>query len=433
MTSSARQLRAWSGPAILSHGFRPFFLGAALWAALSMALWIPLLSGQLRLPTAFDPVTWHAHEALFGYLGAVVAGFLLTAVPNWTGRPPLVGRALLGLFALWLLGRVAVAVSGLLPAWAVALADLAFLTALAAVVLREILAGKNWRNLIVLLLLGALLAGNALFHWEAARQGGYAASGLGLRLGLAAAVLMIAVIGGRIVPAFTRSWLAQRGGTDSSADRGATGGLPAPFGPLDKIALLASLLALLSWVAAPAWPGSGLALLAAGLALALRLARWQGLRTGAEPLVWSLHLGYAFLPLGMLALGAAILWPGLLTTIAAQHLWMAGAIGTMTLAVMTRATLGHSGRALTADAATAALYLLVVAAALARLLGGLLLGGLLPGPAAHWAFPLYSLSAALWCAAFAGFVLRYGPLLLGPRESGGGETQGGAGREAGRR
>ena len=134
----------------------------------------------------------------------------------------------------------------------------------------------------------------------------------------------------------------------------------------------------------------------------------------------------------MLALGAAILWPGLLTTIAAQHLWMAGAIGTMTLAVMTRATLGHSSRALTADAATAALYLLVVAAALARLLGGLL-----PGPgahwAAHWAFPLYSLSATLWCAAFAGFVLRYGPLLLGPRERDGGDSQGGAGREAGQR
>ncbi|MGP1253413.1 MAG: NnrS family protein [Kiloniellales bacterium] len=414
MTASAQQLRAWSGPAILSYGFRPFFLGAALWAALSMALWIPLLSGRLRLPTAFDPVTWHAHEALFGYLGAVVAGFLLTAVPNWTGRLPVVGWALFGLFALWLLGRVAVAVSALLPAWTVALADLAFLAVLAAVLLREILAGKNWRNLIVLLLLGALLAGNALFHWEAARQDGYAASGLGLRLGLAAAVLMIAVIGGRIVPAFTRNWLVKRG----SADGGAKGGLPAPFGPLDRLALLTSLIALLCWVAAPAWTGSGLALLAAGLALSLRLARWQGLRTGAEPLVWILHLGYACLPLGMLTLGAAILWPGALTQVAAQHLWMSGAIGVMTLAVMTRATLGHSGRALTADAATTALYLLVIAAVIARLLGGVGPGWAADWPVdrtADWSWRLYALSAALWCAAFAGFALRFGPLLLRPR------------------
>ncbi|WP_119165438.1 NnrS family protein [Algihabitans albus] len=404
MTSSAEQLRAWSGPAILSFGFRPFFLSAGLWAALIMALWIPMLSGRLSLPTAFDPLSWHAHEALFGYLGAVVAGFLLTAVPNWTGRLPLVGWPLFGLFALWLLGRVAVAVSALLPAWTVGLVDLAFLGLLAAVILREILAGKNWRNLIVLLLLGALIAGNVLFHWEAAGQDGHAASGLGLRLGLAAAVMMIAVIGGRIVPSFTRNWLVRRGATSSTAcSCQPKGPFPAPFGAFDKVVLLISLFALLCWVAAPAWPGSGIALLAAGLALSLRLGRWQGLRTGAEPLVWILHVGYAFLPLGMFALGTAILWPGALTNVAAQHLWMAGGIGVMTLAVMTRATLGHSGRDLTADAWTTRLYLLVIASVIARLLGGLL---------PDWASTLYALSAALWCAGFAGFALLYGPLLI---------------------
>ena len=358
-----------------------------------MALWIAMLSGRLSLPIAFDPLTWHAHEALFGYLGAVVAGFLLTAVPNWTGRPPLAGWPLFGLFAVWLLGRLAVAVSALLPTWTVALVDLAFPTLLAAVILREILAGKNWRNLVVLLLLGTFLAGNALFHWEAARQGGYAASGLGLRLGLAAAVMMIVVIGGRIVPAFTRTWLAKR---DAPA-------LPASFGPLDRLALLVSLAALLSWVAAPAWAGSSLVLLAAGLALALRLARWQGLRTSAEPLVWILHIGYAFVPLGMLALGTAILRPDLLTNVAAQHLWMAGGIGVMTLAVMTRATLGHSGRDLKADSWTTGLYLLVIAAVAIRLLAD-------PFPA--WAAPLYGLSAVLWCTGFFGFALLYGPLLI---------------------
>lgn len=124
MTTTAEQMRAWRGPALLSYGFRPFFLGAGLWAALSMALWVGMLTGRLALPTAFDPASWHAHEFLFGYLGAVIAGFLLTAVPNWTGRLPIVGWSLGRLFALWLAGRGTVMVSLHLPPWAVAVADL---------------------------------------------------------------------------------------------------------------------------------------------------------------------------------------------------------------------------------------------------------------------------------------------------------------------
>jgi uncharacterized protein involved in response to NO len=173
-----------------------------------MALWVPMLSGHIALPTAFDPVSWHAHEFLFGYLGAVIAGFLLTAVPNWTGRLPVVGWPLGGLAALWLAGRVAVMFSAGLPPFLVAAVDLAFPAVLAAVIGREIVAGKSWRNLVVLGLLAVFAAGNMLFHWEAAR-GDYAAQGHGLRLGLGAGVMMIAVIGGRIVPSFTRNWLAR--------------------------------------------------------------------------------------------------------------------------------------------------------------------------------------------------------------------------------
>ena len=396
MTVAQQQIPAASAHGFLSYGFRPFFLSAALWAVLDMGLWMAMLRGWLTLPSAFDPVSWHAHEALFGYLGAVLAGFLLTAVPNWTGRSPLAGWPLLGLLALWVLGRVAVAASQWLAPSAVTLIDISCLLVLGGYVLREIVADRNWRNLVVLAMIGVFVAGNALFHREAA-DGTYAASGYGLRTGLAAAIMMISLIGGRIVPTFTRNWLAARG----------SDALPAEFGRLDKLALALTVFALALWVARPAAPETGCLLLACGLAQAARVLRWRGLDTVAEPLVLILHVGYAFVPFGMLAMGAAILWPDTLALASAQHLWMAGAIGVMTLAVMTRATLGHTGRELTAGKATAAVYLLVVASVLARFAAG----GL-PGHS----MVLWMLSGTLWCSGFAGFVLLYGRMLIGPAE-----------------
>ncbi len=392
MTNAQQSRTAASVHAFLSSGFRPFFLSAALWALLAMALWLALLAGTLELSSAFDPMSWHAHEALFGYLGAVLAGFLLTAVPSWTGRPPLAGWPLAGLLTLWVLGRIAVAASEWLTPLVVAMIDLSCLVVLAVFVLREIVAGRNWRNLVVIAMIGVFVAGNALFHWEAA-EGAYAASGYGLRIGLAAAIMMISVIGGRIVPAFTRNWLAARGSRV----------LPAAFGRLDGLALALTLLAMAAWVAIPDTPETGYLLLASGLAQAMRLSRWRGLDTGREPLLWILHVGYAFVPLGMLGVGAAILWPNTLALASAQHLWMAGAIGVMTLAVMTRATLGHSGCKVTAGSGTAALYLLVVASVFARLAGGML---------PEYATILWTLAGLLWCCGFAGFVLAYGRLLL---------------------
>lgn len=396
MSTTAEQMRAWTGPAILTYGFRPFFLGGAIWAALAMALWVLTLEGRISLPTAWDPVGWHAHEFLFGYLGAIVAGFLLTAVPNWTGRLPIVGWPLCGLFVLWLLGRLAVLISSGLPATAVAAADLAFLVTLAAVITREIVRGRNWRNFIVLAMLAVLIAGNAIFHWEAAREDD-AARGYGLRLGLAAAILMIAVIGGRVVPSFTRNSLVKRGLGRLS--------IP-PMQSFDKLALMALVGTLLLWVALPSTAASGAALiLAAGLHF-WRLARWAGARTWTEPLVLVLHAGYAFVPLGALLLGAAILRPDVVDPAAAQHLWMAGAIGLMTLAVMTRATLGHTGRVLTAGRGTQAIFVALVLAMAFRLLGA--------------AFPtfastLHALSGLAWIAAFGGFCAVYGLALLTAR------------------
>ncbi|WP_373049806.1 NnrS family protein [Thalassovita aquimarina] len=391
--TTAQQMRAWTGPAILTYGFRPFFFGGAVWAALAMVLWVPMLSGHILLPTAFDPVSWHAHEFLFGYLGAVVAGFLLTAVPNWTGRLPIVGWRLGGLAALWLAGRFAVAVSAGLPAGLVALIDLSFPLVLAAAIGREIVAGKNWRNLIVLGMLAVFAAANALFHMEAAR-GGYAAQGTGLRLGVGAGIMMIAVIGGRIVPSFTRNWLVKRGG----------GRMPVPpMQRFDRLALLVLLAALLLWVALPDSPATGVALGMAGALHVVRLVRWAGHRTFAEPLLTVLHVGYAFLPLGALALGSEILAPGPVGMVAAQHLWMGGAIGLMTLAVMARATLGHTGKTLTAGPGTVAIFAALVIAVFARVAAGVL-----PGEAAL----LYAISGLFWIGAFATFGLVYGRLLL---------------------
>jgi uncharacterized protein involved in response to NO len=393
MTTTAEQMRAWTGPAILAYGFRPFFLFGGAWAAFAMILWVPMLAGWIALPTSFDPVSWHAHEFLFGFLGAVVAGFLLTAVPNWTGRLPIVGWPLAALFMLWLAGRLAVAILASLPPLFVALVDLSLPVALAVAIGREIVAGRNWQNLMVLAMLSVFAVANAIFHFEAAR-GLHAAQGAGLRLGLGAALMMIAVIGGRIVPSFTRNWLVRRGETRLPA---------APMQRYDKVALLVLLAALLLWVGLPTHPLTPVALIVAGALHLRRMARWQGHRTLAEPLVIVLHAGYAFLPLGALAVGTAILAPGLLGAAVAQHLWMGGAIGLMTLAVMSRATLGHTGRPLRSGPGTVAVYAALILSVLMRVAAGIwpVQAGL-----------LHALSGLLWIAAFGGFAVLYGPLLL---------------------
>ncbi|MDQ7262922.1 NnrS family protein [Paracoccus sp. PS-1] len=390
--STSERMRNYRGPVLFSYGFRPFFLLSALWAALAMAIWVAMLGGAEILPLAFDPFSWHAHEFLYGYLAGVIAGFLLTAVPNWTGRLPVMGAPLAGLVGLWLLGRVAVAVSGLIDWRLVMLADLALGLALLAFLAREVLRGRNWRNLPVLALLGLFTAGNALFHIEAAR-GGAAFEGLGMRLGLAAALILIALIGGRIIPSFTRNWLAARG----------AGRLPAAFGRGDGAVLGLTALTLAGFVAAPDASAMPWLMLACGAAHLWRLARWQGVQTGAEPLLWVLHLAYALLALGFWAEAAAGF--GLLAAAPARHVWLAGTIGLMTLAVMSRASLGHSGRALHAGRGTTALYLALLGSVALRLLAGLL-------PAQVW---LLHLSGTLWLLAFGGFALLYLPVLAGPK------------------
>src|SRR5262249_40443816 len=263
---------------------------------------------------------------IFGYVAAIIAGFLLTAIPNWTGRLPVNGSALAGLAALWLAGRVAIATSTFLGSWLTALTDLAFLSVLAGVAAREIVAGKNWRNLRVLVILLTLIAGNVVFHIEAVASG---SADYGVRISIGAVVLLITLIGGRIVPSFTRNWLARMN----------PGRLPRPFTRFDATALGAGAAALVAWILLPRYVLTGVLLIGAGLLQAVRLARWAGDHTFADRLVLVLHVAYGFVPLGFLLLGAAVLWPAEWPMSAGLHAWTTGAFGLMTLAVMTRASL----------------------------------------------------------------------------------------------
>jgi uncharacterized protein involved in response to NO len=340
-------------------------------------------------------VQWHVHELLFGFLPAIVAGFLLTAGPNWTGRLPVCGPALLNLFLLWVAGRLAIFFSAATGIWLAAAIDLAFLACLIAVMAREIVAGRNYKNLRVLMLVGVLFAGDAIFLGEVITGGG---GNYGTRLGIAAAVLLISLIGGRIIPSFTRNWLV----------RCAPGRLPVPFNRFDVGVILASATALALWVAVPDTTFAGLALLVAGMLHIVRMARWAGDRTLAEPLLIVLHVGYTFVPVGFVLVALSILSPDVIAPSGALHAWTAGAIGTMTLAVMTRASLGHTGQELTAAWPTTAIYGLVVMSAAARLAAAF---GLAYTQMLH-------LSAAAWVLAFGGFAVVYGPMLARARRSG---------------
>lgn len=389
MTTSAKQIRSFNGLALFSYGFRPFFLFGALWAAIAMALWLPMLSGHLSLPSIFAPIEWHTHELIYGYVPAIVAGFLLTAVPNWTGRLPVVGARLAVLFLVWVAGRIAIFTSQILGAWVAAAIDMAFLMMLGGVIAREIIASGNTRNLKVLVGVTLLLMGNALFHLETNAGVG---RGYGTRLGIGTTVLLIMLIGGRIIPSFTRNWLVRRG----------PGRMPKSFDRFDGAVMIGSAIAITSWILAPDnIATAGLALIAAGLNI-VRLSRWAGERSAPEKLVLVLHVAYAFVPVGFGLLALGILRPDIVTQTGALHGWTTGAIGMMTLAVMTRASVGHTGQPLTATRAVQLIYLAGLIAVSARIVAAF---NVMRDTMLH-------LSAMAWVAAFAGFVVVYAPLLL---------------------
>lgn len=390
--ATMQKSRAYQGPALLSHGFRPFFLFGAIYAGAMIPLWLALFAGRVSLPTAFAPRDWHVHEMLFGYVGAVVAGFLLTAIPNWTGRLPIQGGPLALLFGSWMAGRLTISFSDLIG-WRLALAiDAAFLILLAAAATREIVAGRKWNNLKVVAIVSLLAVVNIAFHLEAHFHG---VAQYATRTGIALVVTLVCVIGGRIVPSFTRNWLVRR----------TPGRMPVPFNRFDAVVMAIGVGAMALWVIFPTGQSTAAVLSVAGVLHLARLVRWAGERTLSDRLVLILHIAYAFVPAGFFlsALSAA----DLVVSGAGVHAWTGGVIGSMTLAVMTRASLGHTGQALKASLLVQAVYVAIVFAALARICAALE-----PGHSV----PLLMASGIAWTFAFFGFAVAYAPLLCRTRK-----------------
>ena len=382
----------YSGPAFLGVGFRPLFLLAGLWAALSVPLWVGIWSGAVAYTGPGDAIMWHVHEMMFGYVGAALGGFLLTAVANWTGRPPVCGWPLGALALIWLGGRIAVWWGGSIGALATAVIDLAYLGALSVLVGNEIVAGRNWRNLPVLAGLALMLAANALFHLYTAGVADVRETGI--RLSIAAMSLLLAFIGGRIVPNFTRNWFAPRAGPQ----------IAQPMARFDQVTLAVTALALAAWVGSAPVLLSGTALSLAGALNCARLARWHGWSTTAEPLITVLHVGYLWLALGLGLLGISLLGDRVAQPLA-LHVLTLGAMGTMTLAVMSRAILGHTGRELHAGPWLVAIYALATLAVLTRAAFEMA-----PTTSLLWA------TAATWSLAFVLFTGYFTPMLFRPRK-----------------
>ena len=388
-----RRARMAAAPPILRGGFRPFFLGGALWAVTSLCLWLSTFFHGWPLPSAFDPLAWHRHEMLFGFVGAIIAGFLLTSVPNWTGRLPIAGIPLALLFLLWLSARLLMLFSAGIGPILPAVVDVGFYFVLAGLIAREVVASRN-HNVPVVGLLMLFGVANGVDHL--AVLGALSDPMIASRAGVSLIVMMISLVGGRIIPSFTRNWMVKHG---------VKRGLPTQPSDFDMAALIATAAALLAWITGPSKPAAGAMLLIAGLLQAVRLARWGGYRVLRDPLVFILHLGYAWVAVGLLLLGASIFRPEIVTS-AAIHALTAGAMATMILAVMTRATLQHTGHALRAGGATILIYLLITTGTALRVLASLQLIPYSGGVA---------LAGLAWGSAFLLFAIAYGPTIARPR------------------
>ncbi|HEY2514592.1 MAG TPA: NnrS family protein [Polyangiaceae bacterium] len=379
---------------LAAKGFRPFFLAAGLFAVAILPLWLCTLAGVLHPGASLDATSWHAHEMVFGFATAVIAGFLLTAVGNWTQRETVVGVPLLALAGLWVLGRVVMTAGGALPPWVRAAVDLAFFPALLVALARPLIAAKNRRNLVMLAVVSALFAANAAMHLDAlgilpgARRRGYLA-------GVDIVLLVTLIIAGRVFPMFTRN--ATRVESVRSSPR------------LDVVAIASMVLLTLLDAFAPESRAVPVVSAIAGIFAAARTVHWGARHSFRIPLLWILHVGYAWIPLGLLLRAAAPLGlfaPGA----AALHALTAGAIGSLTLGMMSRVSLGHTGRSLVAPRLAAISFEVITLAAAVRVFVPLVY------PA--WYGPSLYVSGIAWALAFLLFVIGYAPMLVAPRVDG---------------
>lgn len=390
-------MKTLAGHPLFAYPFRIFFLAAGAYAILSLWAWLALIVTGLPLNGDIPPFNWHVHEMLFGFVAAAIAGFLLTAMCNWTGARPLAGGKLLLLFLSWLVGRLAMWLAFWLPEPVIAVADLGFMAAVTVYAGRVISAAGDRRNLMLIAILGTYWLCNLAFH-VGLLSGQFGLVIASERAALMLVVVMITVIGGRITPAFSRNWLIRSGRSSQSIRSWLW---------LDGLAIGLLLALTLALVGLGHSPLTGLLALSAGLAHTVRLLAWSGWSTAKEALLWILHLGQAFIPLGLFLMGAAMLGSAIPVTAWAHA--FAASLATMILGVMTRVALGHTGRPLTLPSGVLVCYGALILAMALRLIVAL---GWLP-----WRSGLLA-SALLWTLAFAGFLLRYWPILTRPRVDG---------------
>jgi uncharacterized protein involved in response to NO len=382
--------------ALFNYGFRPFFLLAGLYAVIAMMLWLLALLLEVRLAGDQPAYLWHGHEMLFGFISAAITGFLLTAVPSWTGQRGFSGLPLIILAIVWLSGRLLFIFQAYSPPALIMAVDLAFFPLLGLMLAPSLLRGKS-RNLVFILFLLLLFVSNLIFH-QASVDNDYALASKGLLLGINTVLLIIAIIGGRIVPAFTLSAVRRIDETFSIK----------PFPTLDRAAIFSIALILLIDLIWPSSQVAGWLAILTAVIHAGRFLRWKTWRCLNEAIVWILHTGYAWLIIG-LALKGVFLLTGVVFSTAWLHALTSGLFATMILAVMTRAALGHTGRPLIAPPLIAVAYVLITLAAILRVSGPLF-----PG------IYLYSITIAgvLWIGAFTLFLIVYAPILVMPRADG---------------
>lgn len=380
-----------SGMVLFSYGFRPFFLAAALWAIASIGLWTTFLNGGVAVASDYGTLYWHAHEMLFGFAPAVLAGFLLTAIPNWTGRLPISGRPLAVLFAVWGIGRIAMLFSSSIGVTAAVFIDSLFLPLMLALSAREVVAGKKWKDLKVVAGLAVLSMANVFFHFEVIGGGNPEPA---IRLGLGAYVLLVTIVAGRILPSFTRNWINQCGRTD----------FPVAYNRFDAATIVVGAVSLAAWTIAPESIATGLSAATATIMNGIRLVRWRGWTTWPEPILFVLHVAYGFVPLGFAAVAFGRMG---LPQVAVLHLFAIGTMSMMMLAVMTRASRGHTGRKLKSSPVTNASYIVLAAVALLRPMAELM-------PA--FTTQILMASAVGWTVAFGLFALEHTPFLCRDRK-----------------
>jgi uncharacterized protein involved in response to NO len=384
---------------LFSYAFRPLFLLATLYAIAVVPLWAAAWLGYLPMPTSLGtPSWWHAHEMIHGFAGAAIGGFALTAVAAWTKRSPVAGAPLMILSALWVIARVLFTLPfPVLLAPAIA-ADLGYGALLFVLMSREVISVRSQRNYKVLLILGLLPLSNAFFFLGMTRNAPWTTTAL--YAGLWLLVMLINLIGGRVIPGFTRNWLKRQ----LAEQKREPATLPPVF---DRFDLLTTCLmvafAILHLLGAPSRWLAIIGLITSVL-LFIRLTRWQGMHTGSEPLVWVLHVAFSWLPLGFLLLASAA--AGLLPQTAGIHALTSGAITTMIIAIAGRAALGHTGRALESHPVLTAAYVLITVAAICRVAATI-------GPGGR---PLLAASAMAWFMGFVCFAWRYIPILTQAKE-----------------